>query len=391
MDALSRMLSAAVSGGFIAGFSVGGLSISHLLFADDTLLFCEPDSVHMQYLRAVLLCFEAVSGLKVNLSKSEMVPVGSVNNIQDLASILGCQISSLPLQYLGLPLGAAFKTKSIWDGVIEKIERRLARWKRLYLSKGGKWTLIKSTLSNLPTFIIGSGNNVSFWHDVWCGDMALKQAFPMLYQIACNKEAAVADLLTRSNADIHWNVIFSRAAQDWELDMLSGFFDSLYATSFGNVMRDRLVWKPSASIGRILTSDNLRKRGFIISDWCYMCKCDGESVDHLLLHCEVARSLWHDVFSRVGVAWVMPRSVRDLMCCWKGIRENAQIAAVWKMIPHCIMWCVWLERNKRCFEDMELSMAELKRFFYYTLLSWALAIICNTDDLHSLLVTLTSS
>jgi hypothetical protein len=34
----------------------------------------------------------------------------------------GCGVSSLPLKYLGLPLGASFKAKSIWDGVIEKIE-----------------------------------------------------------------------------------------------------------------------------------------------------------------------------------------------------------------------------------------------------------------------------
>jgi hypothetical protein len=46
------------------------------------------------------------------------------------------------MKYLGLPLGASFKAKSIWDGIIEKIERRLAGWKRLYLSKGGRITLI---------------------------------------------------------------------------------------------------------------------------------------------------------------------------------------------------------------------------------------------------------
>jgi hypothetical protein len=63
-------------------------------------------------------------------------------------------MASLPLKYLGLPLGASFKTKSIWDDVVEKIDRRLAIWKRLYLSKGGRITLIKSTLSNLPTYFM---------------------------------------------------------------------------------------------------------------------------------------------------------------------------------------------------------------------------------------------
>jgi len=67
---------------------------------------------------------------------------------------MGCGVSSLPLKYLGLPLGVPFKAKSIWDDVVGKIERRLAIWKRMYLSKGGRVTLIKSTLSNLPTYFL---------------------------------------------------------------------------------------------------------------------------------------------------------------------------------------------------------------------------------------------
>jgi hypothetical protein len=50
------------------------------------------------------------------------------------------------MKYLGLPLGASFKLRAIWDGVIEKMEKRLASWKKIYLSKGGR-----STLSSLPT------------------------------------------------------------------------------------------------------------------------------------------------------------------------------------------------------------------------------------------------
>ena len=58
------------------------------------------------------------------------------------------------MKYLGLPLGATFKDKTIWNPILEKMERRLAGWKRLYLSKGGRVTLIKSILSNLPTHFL---------------------------------------------------------------------------------------------------------------------------------------------------------------------------------------------------------------------------------------------
>jgi hypothetical protein len=58
------------------------------------------------------------------------------------------------MKYLGLPPGAPFKSRAIWDGVVERMEKRLASWKKIYLSKGGCLTLIKSTLSSLPTYFL---------------------------------------------------------------------------------------------------------------------------------------------------------------------------------------------------------------------------------------------
>lgn len=75
----------------------GSTTISHLLFADDTLLFCEDKTRHIQSLKAILLCFEEVSGLKINLAKTKMVAVGEVRNIRGLANILGCEVS-LPIE-----------------------------------------------------------------------------------------------------------------------------------------------------------------------------------------------------------------------------------------------------------------------------------------------------
>lgn len=57
--------------------------------------------------------------------------VGHVPHQEELANIMNCSISSLPLKYMGLPLGASFNSKAIWDGVVEKMERRLASWKKL--------------------------------------------------------------------------------------------------------------------------------------------------------------------------------------------------------------------------------------------------------------------
>ena len=67
-----------------------------------------------------------------------------MNNLVELASILQCRAGSLPMKYLGMPLGTSFKTASIWNLVWEKMEKKLSGWKRLYLSKGGRLTLLRS-------------------------------------------------------------------------------------------------------------------------------------------------------------------------------------------------------------------------------------------------------
>ena len=88
------------------------------------------------------------------MQKSEMVPIGEVDDVHALAEILGCKVGTLPMSYLGMPLEASHNSPSIWNPILEKIERKLARWKKLYLSKEGRLTLLKSTLSSIPTYFL---------------------------------------------------------------------------------------------------------------------------------------------------------------------------------------------------------------------------------------------
>jgi len=93
MEVLSRILKKTEEGGFIQGFLAGpinstGIRVSHLLFADDTVLFCDASREQILSIGLVLTCFQAFTGLKVNVGKSEIVPIREVQNIQSLANIL---------------------------------------------------------------------------------------------------------------------------------------------------------------------------------------------------------------------------------------------------------------------------------------------------------------
>ena len=98
--------------------------------------------------------FEVFSGLKINLTKSVIIPLGRVDNVEELATEFGCGVGSLPSLYLGLPLGAPHRALGVWDSIEDRFRRRLATWKRQYISKGGRITLIRSTLSSLPIYFL---------------------------------------------------------------------------------------------------------------------------------------------------------------------------------------------------------------------------------------------
>ena len=116
----------------------------------------------------------------------------------------------------------------------------------------------------------------------------------------------------------------------------------------GVVFPWKCIWRPrvpprvtifiwTAALGKILTLDNLQRRNIILVNWCCFCREDGETIDHLFLHCRVARELWDNVLSLFGMDWVMPRRVVDLLACWQGKLGKNQNIEIWKAIPHCLI------------------------------------------------------
>ena len=164
------------------------------------------------------------------------------------------------------------------------------------------------------------------------------------------KEASIFELITISSngGSRSWNIQFHRALDDWEEERVFAFYEHVYFKMPRGEGIDNLIWKltpngvfdvrsfynslstpptfpfhwkciwsikvPSrvsfflwtATRDSILTIDNLVKRNLSLVNWCCLCRCDEETVDHLLIHCKFAHGLWSEVFLMFGLQWVMP-------------------------------------------------------------------------------------
>ncbi|XP_025656413.1 uncharacterized mitochondrial protein AtMg01250-like [Arachis hypogaea] len=77
MDVLNRMIGEAVRNGRISPLLVGrdNIELSHLQFADNTILFCPLEEETLRNYKRLLRCFKMMSGLSINFEKSNLIPV----------------------------------------------------------------------------------------------------------------------------------------------------------------------------------------------------------------------------------------------------------------------------------------------------------------------------
>uniref|UniRef100_A0A7N2QZW1 Reverse transcriptase zinc-binding domain-containing protein n=1 Tax=Quercus lobata TaxID=97700 RepID=A0A7N2QZW1_QUELO len=202
------------------------------------------------------------------------------------------------MKYLGMPLGTSFKKTSICNPILEKMEKKLSGWKRLYLSKGG-WKESKET------FLWGSSEG-SFKYPLVAWDKVgvdpLEILYPELYVISVDKEACISDVVSHQKGDDirFWNLRFHSDSLCWGLNG-NGKFDT---HSFYNELR--------ATPNSIF--------------------------------------LWKGIWkAKSGIFGSFPYS---LSC--------GEFFMVFMLQAFgCLMWTVWMERNCWSFEDSEKSLVEL--------------------------------
>ena len=110
----------------------------------------------MQTLKSLLLVFGHISGLKVNLDKSNIYGINfDQNHLSRLAELLDCKVSGWPILYLGLPLGGNLKACGFWDPVIERISsRRVAKGLFIFWRKDNSYPILPHPHALLLPFLV---------------------------------------------------------------------------------------------------------------------------------------------------------------------------------------------------------------------------------------------
>uniref|UniRef100_M1A801 Reverse transcriptase zinc-binding domain-containing protein n=1 Tax=Solanum tuberosum TaxID=4113 RepID=M1A801_SOLTU len=172
---------------------------------------------------------------------------------------------------------------------------------------------------------VGNGEKVAFWKDIWCGQWPLNQNFPELYNLCQAQDATVAELWTGQG----WNLRLRRNLNDWEVNFIADFQNTVPQNLNLTEEKDSLVWKvdskgiftvrsaykdltgtntqeirwPWRMIWKtkvpykvnyftwlltkdaVLTHENLNKRKHNLCSRCHLCEEQIETVNHLFLHC----------------------------------------------------------------------------------------------------------
>lgn len=161
-EVLSRSLTRAFQSGLVDWYASprNCPNISHLLFADDTLIFCKGNIISIRNLLKILNAYERALGQLINEGKSGFF-IHSIHNnsvARKIEEATGFVRHSFPHRYLGFPLVKGRCKKVHYTGILNTVQKRISGWKSRMLSQGAKLVFIKHVLSSLPIYFLTSSS-----------------------------------------------------------------------------------------------------------------------------------------------------------------------------------------------------------------------------------------
>lgn len=158
IERLSHLIQDSMKDGSWTPISIGGVSLSHLLFADDLILFAEANEQQATTIKDCLNVFCTLSGEKVNFDKSSMI---FSRKVQPSIRAAISECLSIPVvdglcMYLGVPTACKRLTNDRYQFLLDRVTSRLQGWQSKILSMAGRTTLANLVLTSLPLYVMQS-------------------------------------------------------------------------------------------------------------------------------------------------------------------------------------------------------------------------------------------
>jgi hypothetical protein len=159
-DVFSNMISDKQNQSLINGLAIAqnAPKISHLFFADDSLIFCKANKEEVAHLKAIFEEYQRISGQQINMDKSEMTfsPKLYQHIKDDFHGILPLAITNNITKYLGMPTLIGHSKQVVFRFIMDKVRNKLKGWKEKHLSFAGRAVLISAVIQALPTYVMSN-------------------------------------------------------------------------------------------------------------------------------------------------------------------------------------------------------------------------------------------
>ncbi|GKU96042.1 hypothetical protein SLEP1_g9323 [Rubroshorea leprosula] len=128
-EGLNGLVSTATKKGLLKGVEVGrsGFKVTHIQYADDTLLFGTAKEENVRAMKGMLRAFELAFGLKLNFNKSHIIGIGVEEEWLDKMPLC-CKIGTLILKYLGIPIGRSCMMAIFWKPLVQIFTQKRFLW-----------------------------------------------------------------------------------------------------------------------------------------------------------------------------------------------------------------------------------------------------------------------
>ncbi|XP_024636402.1 uncharacterized protein [Medicago truncatula] len=401
-EGLNVLMKAMVENNLFKGFLVGSgnqVEVTHLQFADDTLLLGEKSWANVRALHAVLILFESLSGLKVNFNKSLLVGINISDSwLFEAESVLSCwDTLCSKKKYGGLGVrrlkefNIALLGKWCWRMLVDRVGLRyqvlVVRygevdgrlevggwsvslwWREVGRIRDGAGDLGGGWFGDSVRRRVGDGTATLFWSHRWLEGSPFCVRFPRLFDLAENKTITVASLFYLGTEQEGEGWRWRRRLWAWEELLLEECRALLFDISLVPNVSDTWEWLPDTAErysvplkvsvfawrlirDRLPTKANLATRGVISANDIFCVSGCGhvETADHLFLSCNTFASLWQQVRDWMGILGVDPIIITDhlvqfIHLAGVGKAKRSFLQLIWLLCS----WVLWSERNNRLF------------------------------------------